>query len=268
MKILTDYHMHSDFSGDSDASMESMILQGIALGLKTMCFTEHMDKDTMEDGICFVVDTPAYRKGYLRMKEKYADRIELLFGIELGIEPRYAEFLEQYAKAYPFDFIIGSSHIVDTIDPYFPEFYEGRTEEEAYCRYFESIAENLKVFSDVDVYGHLDYVVRYGPNKNKAYSYEKYKDVIDEGLKTMIAKGVGMEVNSAGFKHGLGAPNPCREIIEAYRKMGGEIVTIGSDAHAPRWITYEFARVRELLLECGFRYYTVFRQRKPEFLPL
>ena len=45
MAILADYHMHTSFSGDSEAPMESMIEKGIALGLKHMCFTEHMDMD-------------------------------------------------------------------------------------------------------------------------------------------------------------------------------------------------------------------------------
>lgn len=268
MSILTDYHLHSSFSGDSRAPMEQMIERGLALGLKTMCFTEHMDKNVVDDGLNFEVDMDAYQEGFYRLKEKYRGQIELLFGIELGIETRYQKFLEEFSAAYDFDFIIGSSHIVDGVDPYWASYYEGRTEEAAYRRYFESIQENLAVFSNIDVYGHLDYVVRYGPNKNKYYSYEKYRDLIDPILRTLIEKGIGLEVNSGGYKRGLGVPNPCREVIQAYRSLGGEIVTVGSDAHAPEQIADEFARIQEILLECGFRYYTVFRDRKPEFLKI
>ncbi len=268
MRILTDYHLHSDFSGDSRAPMEQMVQKGIALGLKTMCFTEHMDRGVQVGDMSFEVDTDAYRAVFLALQEKYRDKIELLFGIELGIEPRHREFLERYVKAYDFAFVIGSSHIVDGIDPYYPEYYQGRTEEEAYRRYFESVSENLEAFHDIDVYGHLDYVVRYGPNKNKYFSYEKYQDLIDPILKTLIEQGIGLEVNAGGFKRGIHNTNPCPEIIRAYRQMGGEIVTVGSDAHAPEWIADEFDRVRQILLDCGFRYYTVFRGRRPEFVKL
>lgn len=266
--ILTDYHLHSDFSGDSQAPMEQMIERGLALGLKTMCFTEHMDYGVCTEGMNFAVDTDAYREGFLRLREKYRGQIELLFGIELGIEARHAEFLKSYARAYPFDFIIGSSHIVDGIDPYYREFYEGRTEEASYRRYFESILEGLEAFSDIDVYGHLDYIVRYGPNKNRYFSYEKYSDVIDPVLEALIGKGIGLEINSGGFSRGLGVTNPCPEIIRAYGRMGGEIVTVGSDAHDPARIADGFGRVREILLDAGFRYYTVFHGRRPEFVRL
>ncbi len=266
--ILTDSHLHSDFSGDSRAPMEQMIQRGIALGLRTMCFTEHMDKDIVTDGLSFEVDMEAYRKGFGALKEKYQNEIELLFGIEVGIEPRLRGFLEEFVRAYEFDFVIGSSHIVDGIDPYYPVYYEGRTEEEAYRRYFESVLENLDAFADVDVYGHLDYVVRYGPNKNRYFSYEKYRDVIDPILEVLIGRGIGLEINSGGYKRGLGITNPCPEIIRAYRRMGGSLVTVGSDAHAPEQIADEFGRVREILLDCGFDCYAVFRERKPEFIPL
>jgi histidinol-phosphatase (PHP family) len=125
--------------------------------------------------------------------------------------------------------------------------------------------DNLQTDADFDVYGHIDYVVRYGPNKNRFYTYEKYSDVIDEILRTLIARGKGIELNTAGFKYGLGHPNPTEEILARYRELGGEILTIGSDAHAPEQIAYDFAKVTEILRQAGFRFYTVFTARKPEF---
>ena len=72
------------------------------------------------------------------------------------------------------------------VDPYYPAYWENHTEEEGYQEYFESILENIAVFDGFDVYGHIDYVVRYGPNKNASYSYQKYADIIDEILKALI----------------------------------------------------------------------------------
>ena len=92
-------------------------------------------------------------------------------------------------------------------------FWENHSEEEGYREYFESILENIATFDGFDVYGHIDYVVRYGPNKNANYSYQKYADIIDEILKALIIKGKGIEINTGGFKYGLGHPNPDRKSV-------------------------------------------------------
>lgn len=267
--VISDYHWHSSFSGDSQAPMEEMIRRGIQLGLKKLCITEHYDEDyPYTDGLSFDLDIESYYKTYLEMKEKYQENIDLYFGIELGLQPHLADFHRDYVKSHPFDFIIGSSHLVHRQDPYYDSYYEGKTEEEAYLEYFQSILENLEVFSDIDVYGHIDYVVRYGPNKNKYYSYEKYQDILDKILKTLIQKGIGIECNTGGIKYGLGHPNPCEEVLTRYRQLGGEILTIGSDAHEPKHLGYAFSKLPELLKACGFSYYTVFKNRTPEFIKL
>ncbi|MBD4338958.1 histidinol phosphate phosphatase, partial [Xanthomonas citri pv. citri] len=75
-------------------------------------------------------------------------------------------------------------------------------------------------------------------------------------------------INTGGFKYGLGHPNPTEEIIARYHEFGGEIITMGADAHAPEHVAYAFDKVPEILKDAGFRYYTVFENRKPVFLPL
>lgn len=266
--MRADFHLHSSFSGDADVPMEDMVKRGIQLGLHTMCFTEHMDMELQAGNINFEVDTRAYQKELYRLKDKYEKDIELLFGIELGLQPHLGKREREYLDAYPFDFVIGSSHVVDGVDPYYPEFFEGHTQEECYRAYFQSIIDNLESFSDVDTYGHLDYIVRYGPDKIKGYSYEKYSDILDSVLKELIEKGIGLEVNSAGYKYGLRQPNPHPDIIKRYQKLGGEIITIGSDAHKTEHIAYDFNNCIHILKECGFRYYTEFRKRKPKFVLL
>lgn len=262
--ITADYHIHTSLSEDSTAPMEEMIEQGIRAGLTVMCFTEHMDKDYPGGGAgYFEVDTKAYRERFLECRAKYADRIELLFGIELGLSPDLAQWQREYTESWPFDFVIGSSHLVHGEDPYYPEFYKDG-EEEGYRRYFESVRENLEAFSDIDTYGHIDYVVRYGPDKNKNYTYEKYRSEIDSILTALIDKKIALEVNTGGYKYGLGEPNPAAEVIKRYRELGGSLITVGSDAHEPQYLAYEFERAGEVLRACGFGYYTQFRGRVPE----
>lgn len=269
-KILWDCHMHSSFSADSETPMEKMIEKSILLGLSGICFTEHYDPDypVTPDHASFPLDFQSYRNTFSLLKESFSEQISLNFGIELGLQPHLKDQFHTLVTEYPFDFVIGSSHVVHRKDPYYPSYYAQRSEDESYREYFESIAENVHIFSDIDVYGHLDYVVRYGPNQNKYYSYSKYEDIIDEILKILVEKGIGMEVNTGGFHYGLGQPNPCTDIIKRYREFGGEIITIGADAHKPEFIGYDFNKAAAILQDCGFSYYTVFFNRKPHFLPL
>lgn len=266
--MFWDQHMHCNFSGDSDALPEDMIKAGIAHGLSGICFTDHLDYDYPEEPNIFLLDFDNYFKVLSDLKEKYADKISINIGIELGLQPQVAGQNLAVAKKYPFDFIIGSSHVVNHMDPYYPEFFAGRDEAVAYMEYFESVRENINSGVDFDVYGHIDYVVRYGPNKNTFYTYAKFKDIIDEILSLLISKGKGIEVNTGGFKYGLGHPNPAEDIIRRYRELGGEIITMGADAHVPEYVAYEFDKTAQIIKNCGFKYYTVFKNRKAEFIPL
>lgn len=267
--ILADFHSHSSFSSDSDSPMEAMIQAAISKGLKYLCFTEHMDKDfPVTNGLDFLLDTPAYQKQYEYLKEKYASSIKLLFGVELGLQPHLKDWMDSYISSYPFDFVIGSSHLCNGRDPYYPPFFQGRSEEEAYREYFESILTNLESCHSFDIYGHIDYVVRYGPNKNKDYTYEKYKDILDAILEKIIQLDLGIELNTGGFKYGLGHPNPCEEILCRYRQLGGELITIGSDGHRPQELAYDFDKAAQVMKDCGFTHYAIYEKRSPVFLPL
>jgi len=269
-QILWDCHMHSSFSADSDTSMEDMIREAICRGLTGICFTEHLDPDypPTPDNEIFELDLDGYRETLFRLREKYQKELQIHFGIELGLQPHLHDYFHELLATMPFDFVIGSSHVVHGYDPYYKEYFKGREESACYREYFESILENLHAFSEMDVYGHIDYIVRYGPNQNKYYTYERYQDILDEILRTVIARGRGIELNTGGFHYGLGEPNPCRAVIRRYRELGGEIITVGADAHGPEKIAYDFDKAAAILADCGFKYYTVFQNRKPEFVKL
>lgn len=272
MPIFSDCHMHTMHSGDSTTPMEKMILEGISKGLTTICFTEHNDFQfpitELDPKGKYECNAELYFKEFFEYKNKYSDKIQLLFGIELGLQPSVISENKLYVGKYDFDFIIGSSHLCNGIDPSGSDFYKGRSEEEAYREYFESILENVMSFSEFDVYGHLDYVVRYGPNADEEYSYAKYQDILDKILNLLIAKGKGIEINTGGLKRGMHDLHPCKDIIKRYKELGGEIITIGSDAHIPQNIATYFSRAEDVLNDCGFKYYTIFEHRTPIFKKL
>lgn len=266
--IISDYHNHTYFSADCDASAESMIEKAISLGLSRLCITDHMDPDMNFPDMDFTFDIPEYQKKHKEWKEKYKDQIQILTGIELGLQPHIAKDLKQILASGHFDFVIGSAHLCDGIDPYFPEYWIGKTEYEGTYRYFEYILECIHAFDDFDVFGHVDYIVRYGPTKAENYSYHKYKEILDEILKALISKNIGLELNTAGLKYGLGFAHPHMDILKRYKELGGEIITVGSDGHNPEHLAYDFDKVPAILKEAGFEYYTIFEDRKPSFIKL
>lgn len=267
--IPCDFHMHTEFSGDSQTPVTAMIEQAIQKGLSSICITDHLDFDYLTDEQqSFELDGDSYYKTLSQLSMKYAKDIRILIGVETGLEPDKVNMLDDFVQRYPYDFIIGSSHLVHRADPYYPEFFHNRSDDEAFTEYFESIIENLNVCNNFDVYGHIDYVVRYSPNKSKNYSYRKYSDILDEILKKLIDSGKGIEVNTGGYRSGLDFPNPHPDIIKRYKELGGEIITIGSDAHTPEYIANNFNQVALLLKDCGYKYYSVFEKRKPDFLKL
>lgn len=264
--IICDYHNHTDFSADCDSAPESMIEQAISSGLSILCMTDHMDLDFPYPEFDFTFSVPEYFKKHAQLREKYGDQITLLTGIELGLQPGLKDRLTQLVNDWDFDFVIGSSHLVDRMDPYFPEYWQDKTEHDGTLRYFETILENVEDFDNIDVYGHIDYIVRYGPTKDANYSYRNYKEILDEILKTLISKNIGLELNTAGLKYGLEFAHPHMDILKRYKELGGEILTIGSDGHKPEHLAYDFRKVPGILKECGFEYYTIFKKRTPEFV--
>lgn len=268
--LAADCHVHSGFSSDTDTPVEQMIAAAIAQGRRYFYLTDHHDigYPVGEDGRDFILDIEPYLATLRRLQEKYQSQIEIRTGIELGLQAQAAEQINAFAAAYPVDFVIGSSHLVNGMDPYYAEYYEGRTEQQAYEQYFLSILENAQTFDCFQVYGHLDYVIRYGPHKDEFYDPMDYYDIFKELLTTLIDKGKGIEINTGSLYKGFAYPHPHETILKLYRQLHGELITIGSDAHVPQYVGYGFEQAEALLQRCGFRYYTLFKAGKPQQIAL
>ncbi|MDE6733077.1 MAG: histidinol-phosphatase HisJ family protein [Oscillospiraceae bacterium] len=259
--ITADVHTHSSFSTDSSEPLRELASAALEKGLKTLCITEHHDFDYPEPGE-FLLDVPAYHAELLRVRGNFSGRLEILFGVELGLLDYAAPRLSEFAKSVEFDFIIGSAHQIDDLDPYYPEYFDKMGDKNGISHFFDVMLSSIKAFDDFDVLGHLDYIVRY--SHAKSYEPLDFREVIDEILKAVISKGKGIEINTAGVGK-LGYPHPHPFVLKRYKELGGEIVTIGSDAHDRTRVAADFQQAEQSLLDAGFRHYAVFRKRKPTF---
>lgn len=290
--ITADFHTHTSFSSDSAAAPEEMAAQAVRLGLKTLCITDHMDYlFPAQYSDRFTFDPKLYFTRLCDLREHFSSQLTILIGIELGLRNETAvraECISYYRRltaGYPFDFVIGSTHVLEDLDPYYPEYWETHSAANGLQAYFEAILSNLKHYDMFQVYGHLDYLVRYLPfeKQNRSntsskqaertagqpdYDYAAYRELIDEILRQLIENGKGLELNTSGYQYGLPYAHPRPEILQRYRELGGELITIGSDGHCPEHLAYDFDRASRLLRSLGYRYYTVYRAQKPEFLPL
>lgn len=269
--INADFHTHSSFSTDSEASQESMIEQAIAVGLKTYCFTDHMDYVFPEDeGFnAFLFDPGEYFAKLTELRKKYRGQIDIRIGVELGLrdEPDIRDEVQKLCRNltdnYPFDFVIGSTHVIDHFDPYNRDRWNGRSPEDIVRMYFESVLYSVCHYDCFHVYGHLDYILRYLP-EGVTIDMTKFDPLIDQILTELIARGKGIEVNTSRLARG-GVLNPSPKILARYRELGGTLLTIGSDAHKPYRIAGAFGEAETVLKQLGYTQYTTFRKGKPSF---
>ncbi len=261
--IKTDCHMHTSISSDSDTPMDEMVRASIDAGLDTITFTEHMDWEFPEIyDLNFRFEPDEYFAETDRARKIYGGKITILNGIELGLKYDLKTSYDYLLDKYGWDFVIGSTHLVDGIDPYYSDYWCKASEYDCIKRYFECVYENIKSFNNFDSLGHLDYILRYTPTKPSVYSYNDFKEIIDSILHFIIKKDIALEVNSSGYES-TGNPNPSRSIIERYVNLGGKLITIGSDAHSAKYVGYKYDELSELLRAAGLKEYAVFKNRTP-----
>lgn len=263
-----DYHMHTSFSVDSQTPMENQIQRAISLGFNEIAITDHNEDGLFDEEYILPLDINKYINTFNEMKEKYKNQISLKLGIEIGYDCRGTDILDKFVSSYPFDFVICSLHSLDKEDFYFGNFFDGKTKEQAYTTYFQGIEQCIDKFKNFNVFGHLDFISRYWPYNDKELRYEDYKDIIDTILKKLISNSKGIELNTSGIRYNLGHMHPQTDIIKRYKELGGEIITIGSDSHQVKDVGADYENAREILKQAGFKYFTTFTNRNPEFKQL
>lgn len=268
---MFDCHVHSFFSCDSDMKPEAACDSAVEKGLDGIAFVDHLDYDFPGSGPDTLLDVKNYSAYMDDLKASQKNRLKILKGIEIGIQPHVIEKSCAVIKDIDFDFVIASIHIIDREDPHLGQYYPGKTKLEAYSRYLKEVLFKIRNFNDFDISAHFDYITRYPDYPERSLRYTDHSDLFDEIFKELIYRGKGFEVNTGSYKvKNDGRPAPVYDIniLRRYRELGGEIVSLGSDAHDSLYIAYRFDYFRELIKDSGFKYLAHFENRKPVFVAI
>jgi len=246
--------------------MKTQVERAIALGLDEICFTDHVDYGIKRDwddpkGILYRsggkgepeqiplanVDYPRYFDEIERLREEYLDRLTIKAGLEFGIQTstidKYESLYDRYSDKL--DFVLLSVHQIDNRELWTQDFQQGKTQAEYNRRYYQEILEVIENYKKYDVLAHLDLIKRY--DRNGIYPFENVKDIIEKILKTVIVDGKGIELNTSSWRYGLKDTQPSGDILRLYRDLGGQYITLGSDAHTPDYVASHFADASEII---------------------
>ena len=268
--ILFDQHTHSRCSPDSDAPLRDMAEAARDHGMSLICFTDHFDMDDDRTGHCAPTWPERWPDVVREMEALLADPpagIEIRWGMELGEIHHDPATAAKAAAAPELDFVLGSLHnLRDTPDFYhirYSSLEECETYNRAYLRELAELAEQ----ECFDSMAHMGYTSRYMIRRGfrAEITADRYRDELAEIFRRLIRSGKGVEVNTSGLREGQSTfPDP--SALSLYRDLGGEIVTVGSDAHTPRDAGIGVKEAYQLLQSLGFRYVARFTKRKPDFV--
>lgn len=265
---MIDMHSHTYFSPDSLAEPIKNIEVALGKDIKVLAFTDHVEHFAEENIHEHVFNVDDYFKTLSEFQEKFKGQIDLLIGVEIGLGEQISQWTDEFTKEHPFDFIIGSIHTVFEENSTWNFQDLNQNPSKWYKKYYETMLTCVQKTKSFHVLGHIDYIDRYIQNKEDIIPYHEYADILDEVLKEIIRSNRGIEYNTAGFRNNLSYGNPKDSILKRYLELGGEILTISSDAHTSQHIGYGIREAQEHLKSLGFKKLSIFKKKKLEFLPL
>lgn len=246
--------------------MCDMVEAAVQAGLDEICFTDHVDLRAWRSYVPpEEFDWSPMLRDYREAQEKWGDRITIRLGAEMGEMCTDFSRAEGYQANMPsLDFIIGSLHVMSQRFD-FRDFTRIDEVNDCYDQVIEDyLAEQLEhvAWGRFSVVGHLTLPLRYANERyHLGRSFQRHMDGVEQVLRAVIDRGLGIECNTN--RGGMFLPDG--EILRLYRRLGGEIITLGSDAHRPGHVGLGIREGQELLRQSGFRYFCTFEQRKPVF---
>lgn len=267
--FLADCHTHSVCSPDSEIPMVQMAQKAVEYGLTHLTLTDHCDLLSIEG-----VPTPNYDwapvlKERKSMLDAFGTRIDLPMGVELGMGFLFPEAARAILSQPGLDFVIGSAHNLSR-EAGGRDFFllDYTTLEDCYKaldNYFQSMLALAAAPELYDVVGHIIYPLRYMKGEYpEAPSTDRYRDEIFEICRRAAEAGKGIEINTWKGQ----SLEPWIPVLKLFKEAGGEIVTVGSDAHAPAPVGRGIKEAYQIMQDCGFRYAAVYHERKPDMFRL
>lgn len=272
-EIPFDLHTHTSLSFDGESGAEDMVKRAVSLGMKHYAITDHVEINLFRDKSLYpdketTIENAVREASALipALKERYADKIELLYGAELGQSVHDPALAEKVLAENPYDFIIGSCHMLRGYDDFYFLDYKRNDPQKLMGLYFRELLETAET-ADFDVLGHLTYPLRYIYKQGGEVDMEKFGGVIDEIFRALIKNGKGIEINTSDVGGRLGIV-PELTLVKRYRELGGEILTIGSDAHRTSDLGKGIAEGVAAAKEAGFGKIAIYKKRKPGFIDI
>lgn len=265
---MIDYHVHTDISADCKVPMQRMALAAREAGVKEIGFAEHIDLDLpAEVEIDFSkIDFDGYAVAVDETRHQFPDLV-IRRGIEAGLDPETMDRMADILAGVDCDFVIGSQHVVFGNDPYYESVWQGHSQREIYDEYMRVSLETVKTCGFFDVLGHLGYIAKFCPYEDKLLRHSDYTDAVDAILRTLVERGKGLEVNTNGL-YMTPSTMPETAIVKRFFELGGEIVTVGSDAHYESVVGHAVPETLQTLKQIGFKYVCAFDNRQPRFIPI
>jgi len=256
--IPLDYHIHTRFSEDGEDTPEAMCQRAIDLGIPEIGFSEHWDVGPYEAHPRYFRPEPWYAE-LERLRVLFAGRLVIRAGIEISEPHLYAQETREVLQRVPFDFVIGSVHYVGRNFMFNGEYFQIHTAEEVYSGYFAELDQMVRT-ADIDIVAHFDIPARTGI---PIFGYDPllYEENIRSVLKTCIERGLALDVNVSGLRKPSRNLMPDPRILEWYAKMGGERLTLGSDAHRLPEVGLHLEKGIQAIRAVGIKQVTQFEQR-------
>lgn len=250
---MNDMHVHTFCSSDSEETFVNYVDRAREVGVKVMCFTDHVDYNPNDLGVGYYNSTNFFAEFNKIKKETH--NIELLAGIEFDCPHRYQNELKELVSL-PYDCIIGGVHYCNlSPDLFFSELVKNRVSvEECFHAYWQEV-EKCVSLGGFDVLAHIDIPKRY--LKSLIYDDSHLLKIFHK----MLSNGIILEINTSSLRKGMSDTMPSKAILELYHGAGGKYITIGSDAHYESELALDYKIAHKLSADIGL-HEVIFRERK------
>lgn len=261
---LTDCHLHTGYSFDAEVPVADMLARAEALGLAACCITDHCEMNDPD-----LLTLERQMKGSVAEVERLrktrfsGSGTVFLTGLELGQATQNLPEAERFLREIPVDFVIGSLHNLAGEEDFYFLHYTPENVPDYLERYFDELLALTK-WGKFDSLGHLTYPLRYMVGKYHIRpDMSRYREKIDAILQTLAESGKALEINTSGLRNEIGETAPTIEYVKRFRALGGQYITIGSDAHDTESLGKGLREAAEMALEAGFPGITYFVKHQP-----